>query len=79
LLAAEAVDEDVGRFTTAEFGAESVRVGRVRGKDAVRFAGETSGGFPGGNQGGDIPSGFAKKIRAPFTGVATAGEEDARS
>jgi hypothetical protein len=79
LFAAEAVDEDVGFFTTGEFGAEFFRVRRIGGEDTIGFAGEADGGFFRGNEGGDVPSGFAKKIRASFTGVTTAGEEDARS
>ena len=73
------MDEDVGLFTTGEFGAEFVRIGGIGGEDAVGFAGEADGGFFRGNEGGDVPSGLVKKIRASFTGVTTAGEEDARS
>jgi len=78
-FAAEAVDEDIGLFTPGEFGAEFVRMRGVGGEDAVRFAGEATGGFFRGDEGRDVPSGLAKKIRASFTGVTTAGEEDARS
>jgi hypothetical protein len=73
------VDEHVGLFTTGEAGAELFTIGGVGGEDAIRFAGEALGGFVRGNEGSDVPSGLAKKIRASFTGVTTAGEEDARS
>ena len=79
LFAAQAVDEDVRMLTTGELGAEFFRIGRVGGEDAVRFAGEAAGGFFRGNEGGDVPAGLGKKIRASFTGVTTTGEEDARS
>jgi len=79
LVAAETVDEHVGLFTTGEAGAELFTIGGVGGEDAIRFAGEALGGFVRGNEGSDVPSGLAKKIRASFTGVTTAGEEDARS
>jgi hypothetical protein len=73
------MNEHIRLAVVAEFGAEFVRIGRIGGEDAVRFAGEAAGGFIRGNEDGDVPSGLAKKIRAPFTGVTTAGEEDARS
>ena len=79
MFSAEAVDEDVGVFATGELGAELFTIGRIGGEDAVGFAGEATGGFFRGDEGGDVPSGLAKKIRASFTGVTTAGEEDARS
>ncbi len=79
LFAAQAVDEDVWMLTTGELGAEFFRIGRIGGEDAVRFAGEAAGGFFRGNEGGDVPAGLEKKIRASFTGVTTTGEEDARS
>ena len=79
LFAAQAVDEDVWMLTTGELGAEFSRIGRIGGEDAVRFAGEAAGGFFRGNEGGDVPAGLGKKIRASFTGVTTTGEEDARS
>lgn len=79
LFAAQAVDEDIGMLAIGELGAEFVRIGGVGDKDAVRFAGEAAGGFFRGNEGGDVPSGLGKKIRASFTGVTAAGEEDARS
>jgi len=79
LFAAEAVDEDVGLFTTGEAGAELFTIRRVGGENAVGFAGEALGGFFRRNEGDDVPSGLAKKIRASFTGVTATGEEDARS
>ena len=79
LFTAQAVDEDVRMLTTGELGAEFFRIGRIGGEDAVRFAGEAAGGFFRGNEGGDVPSGLGKKIRASFTGVTATGEEDARS
>jgi hypothetical protein len=79
LFAAEAVDEDVGLLATGEAGAELVRVRGVGGEDAVGLAGEAAGGFFRRNEGGDVPAGLGKKIRASFTGVTTTGEEDARS
>jgi len=66
-------------LATGELSAEFVRIRGVGNKDAVGFARKAAGGFFRGNQRGDVPSGLAKKIRAPFTGVTTAGEEDARS
>ena len=79
LFAAQAMDEHIGVLATGQFGAECVRIRGVGNEDAVRFAGEAAGGFFRGNEGGDVPSSLAKKIRASFTGVTTAGEEDARS
>ena len=79
LFAAQAMDEHIGVLTTGQFGAERIRIRGVGNEDAVRFAGEAAGGFFRGDEGGDVPSSLAKKIRASFTGVTTAGEEDARS
>jgi hypothetical protein len=73
------MEEHIGLPMVAEFGAEFVRIGRIGSEDAVGFAGEAAGGLFRGNKGGDVPSGLGKKIRASFTGVTTAGEEDARS
>jgi hypothetical protein len=73
------MNEHIGLSVAGEYGAEFFRIRGIGGEDAVRFAGESAGGFFRGNQGGDIPSGLGKKIRASFTGVTTAGEEDARS
>jgi len=73
------MDEHIGLLATGECGAECVWIRGVGNKDAVGFAVEAAGGFLRGNQRRDVPSGLAKKIRASFTGVTTAGEEDARS
>jgi hypothetical protein len=73
------VDEHIGWRDIAEFGAELMAVGGIGDDDAVRLAGQASGRFIRGNEGGDVPPGGGKKIRASFAGVATAGEEDARS
>jgi len=73
------MDEDVGVPATGEFASEFRRVCRVRDDDTVRLSGKALRRFFRGNQCRDIAPGLAKKIRASFTGVTTAGEEDARS
>lgn len=79
LFAAQAMDEHIGSVAAGQLGAEIVRTRRVGNKDAVRFVREAVGGFLRGNQRGDVPTGLVKKVRASLAGVATAGEEDARS
>jgi hypothetical protein len=79
VFAAQAMNEHIGLSVAGEYGTEFFRIRGIGSEDAVRFAGESAGGFFRGNQGGDVPSGLGKKIRASFTGVTTAGEEDARS
>ena len=79
MFATQAVDEDIGVFATGELGAKFGKIGGVGGQDAVGFTGQAPGGLFRGNERGDVASGVVKKIRASFTGVTTAGEEDARS
>jgi len=79
ILAAQAMNEHIGLAVAGEFGSEFVRVRGVGDEDAVRFPGQAARGFFRGNQGGGVPSGPPKKIRASFTGVTATGEEDARS
>ena len=78
-FAAQAMDEDIGVDAAGEAGAEFLAVGGVGDDDGIGFAGEAAGRLLRRDEGGDGASGLVKKIRAPFTGVATAGEEDARS
>jgi hypothetical protein len=73
------MDEDIGVDAAGEAGAEFLAVGGVGDDDGIGFAGEAAGRLLRRDEGGDGASGLVKKIRAPFTGVATAGEEDARS
>ena len=79
VLAAQAVDEDIGVFATGEAGAKFCGIGGVGGEDAVGFVCQAPGGLFRGNERGDLGTGGGKKIRASFTGVTTAGEEDARN
>jgi hypothetical protein len=79
LFATQAVDEDIGIFATGELGAKFCKIGGVGGQDAVGFGGQAFRRFFRGNERGNVASGVVKKIRASFTGVTTAGEEDARS
>jgi hypothetical protein len=76
---AQAMNKHIGLSVAGEYGAEFFRIRGIGGENAVRFAGEAVGGFFRGNQSRYVPSGLVKKIRASFTGVTTAGEEDARS
>jgi hypothetical protein len=76
---AQAMNKHIGLPVAGESGAEFFRICGIGGENAVRFADEAAGGFFRGNQGRHVPSGLVKKIRASFTGVTTAGEEDARS
>jgi hypothetical protein len=73
------VDEDIGWCVIAGYGANLFPVGGVGRDDAIWFVGQAQGRFFRGNQRGDVPTGGTKKIRASFTGVTAAGEEDARS
>jgi hypothetical protein len=73
------MNEHIGLPVADELGSEFIRIRGIGGEDAVRFSGEAPSGFFRGNKGGDVPAGLGKKIRASFTGVTTAGEEDARS
>lgn len=79
LLAAQAVDENIGVGATGELGTKFGKIGGVGGEDAVGLAGEAPGGLWRRNECGDLGTAGGKKIRASFTGVATAGEEDARN
>jgi hypothetical protein len=73
------MNEHIRLAVAGELGEEFILVRGIGGEDAVRFAGKTAGGFFRGDKGGNLPSGLGKKIRASFTGVTAAGEEDARS
>jgi hypothetical protein len=79
LFATEAVDQNIGLFTSGECGAKLFTICGIGSEDAIRFVREATGGFFRGDEGGDVPTGLAKKIRASFTGVTATGEEDARS
>lgn len=79
IFTAQAVDEEVGAGLAGQGGAQLSGICRIRGDDAVGFAGQAPGGFFRRNKGGDLAACLVKEIRASFAGVATASEEDARS